>query len=243
MSTPSGWLAVVGAVCCLGAVLLWPTRSGLGGRAVCTVLTTEPRCGASWPRHWVTSWRSRGKARLEVLPLLDGLSASLAAGLTPEESLRMASRTTTDTGVRAMVAPVLQAAQEGRPLGVSWQRVAREQSHADLASLARAWLISERLGCPLSDAVATTASTSRSRTTTEQRLSTATAGARATSALLSVLPVGGAGIALMLGIDPLTLYGNPLALASALCGLCLLLVGRWLVNVMIGRVGRPRRNE
>ncbi len=73
----------------------------------------------------------------------------------------------------------------------------------------------------------------------DQKLSSATAGARATSALLSVLPIGGVGIALMLGIDPLTLYGNPLALASAICGLGVLLVGRWLVNFMIGRVGRP----
>ena len=177
--------------------------------------------------------------RLEILPLLDALSASLAAGLTPDESLRMASRTTTDAGVRAMLNPVLDAAEEGRPLGVSWQRVAREQRHPDLASLARAWLISERLGCPLSDAVATTASTSRARTTMDQRLSSATAGARATSALLSVLPLGGVGIAFMLGVDPFTLYGNPLALASTICGLGVLLVGRWLVSVMIGRVGRP----
>ncbi|MGB3763637.1 MAG: type II secretion system F family protein [Ornithinimicrobium sp.] len=243
MSTPNGWLAAFAAVCCLGAVLLWPTRSGLRGRVVRTMLTTVPQPGTSRLRRWAMAWRARGTTGPDVLPLLDGLSASLAAGLTPEESLRMASRSTTDTGVRAIVAPVLEAAQEGRPLGVSWQRVAREHSHPDLASLARAWLISERLGCPLSDAVATTASASRSRTVTQQRLSTATAGARATSALLSVLPVGGVGIALMVGIDPFTLYGNPLALVSALCGLGLLLVGRWVVNVMIGRVGRPGRHE
>lgn len=237
MSSANGWIGGLAALCCLSAVLLWPTRSGLRGRAATALLAgPSPRDTVNLVRG-VRSWLPRRAGRLDILPLLDGLSASLAAGLTPEESLRMASQASTDVGVRAMLMPVLEAAQEGRPLGVPWQRVAREHDHPDLSSLARAWLISERLGCPLSDAVATTASTSRSRTMMNQRLSSATAGAKATSALLSVLPIGGIGIALMLGIDPLTLYGNPLSLASALCGLCVLMGGRWMVNFLIGRVG------
>jgi len=42
----------------------------------------------------------------------------------------------------------------------------------------------------------------------------------------------------MLGIDPVTLYSSPIALASALVGVCLLLTGRWLVSRMIGGVAR-----
>ncbi len=239
MSDVTGWLSGLAAVCCLSAVLLWPTRSRLGVQAAQALLAVPTVQDWASPAQWLKSWRARQVGRLDVLPLLDGLSASLAAGLTPEESLRMASQTSTDAGVRVMLIPVLKAAQEGRPLGVPWQRIAREHDHPDLSSLARAWLISERLGCPLADAVATTASTSRSRTTMDQRLTSATAGARATCALLSVLPIGGIGIALMLGIDPLTLYGNPLSLASALLGLALLVGGRWMVSRMIGRVG-PR---
>lgn len=236
MNDVGGWAAGLAAACCLSAVLLWPTRAGLGVQAAQSMLAIPPVQDWASPAQWLRSWRARRTAKLDVLPLLDGLSASLAAGLTPEESLRMASQTSMAAGIRAMLIPVLEAAQEGRPLGVSWQRIAREHDHPDLSSLARAWLISERLGCPLSDAVATTASTSRSRTTMDQRLSSATAGARATCALLSVLPIGGIGIALMLGIDPLTLYGNPLSLASALIGLSLLMAGRWMVSLLIGRV-------
>ncbi len=239
MSDVGGWVGWLAAACALGAVLLWPTRSGLGAQAAQAMLAVPSVRDWASPTQWLRSWRARRARPLDILPLLDGLSASLAAGLTPEESLRMASQTSTDRDVQAMLIPVLEAAQEGRPLGVPWQRLAREHDHPDLSSLARAWLISERLGCPLSDAVATTASTSRSRTTMDQRLGSATAGARATCALLSVLPIGGIGIALMLGIDPLTLYGNPLSLASALVGLFLLVGGRWMVSHMIGRVG-PR---
>lgn len=183
------------------------------------------------------SWRSRSVGAVDVLPLLDGLRASLAAGLTPEESLNLAA-SSAEPAMAASLSPVIEAAREGSPLGGAWQRVARNEGHRDLASLARAWVISERLGCPLADAVATTASTSRARTALSQRLDSATAGARATCALLSALPLGGVGIALMLGIDPVTLYGSPIALASALAGVCLLLAGRWLVNRMITGVAK-----
>ncbi|MGB3829683.1 MAG: type II secretion system F family protein [Ornithinimicrobium sp.] len=236
MSLAGGWASWLTAMLFLSAVWLWPTRSVIRGRAAASMVKAPPTRNLA-PSRWLTRWRTRGEQRLDIVPLLDGLSASLAAGLTPEDSLRMAAQATTQQSMRAVIAPVLQAATQGRPLGAPWQRVARQHDHPDLSSLARAWLISERLGCPLADAVATTASTSRSRTMLQHRLDAATAGARATSTLLSVLPIGGVGIALTLGIDPITLYGNPLSMASALAGLSLLVGGRWLVRRMIARVG------
>lgn len=232
---------VVPALLCLSAVLLWPTRSTIRERATVAVLpTTPPKPTLS---RWLASLRRRRRrpAHPDLLPLLDGLAASLSAGLTPEEALRMASRSSPQEGLEGVLTPVLAAAQEGAPLGGPWQRVARDHHHPDLAALARAWVISERLGCPLAEAVSSTASTSRARAMLEQRLDSATAGARATCMLLTVLPLGGVGIALMLGIDPMSLYGTPISAASALAGLGLLMAGRWIVNRMVAGVARAVR--
>lgn len=240
MSLNSEAAAILTAALSVTALLLWPTRASVRSDAAAAVLA-QARSPRSWnPTRWVRRWRLRSQGVVDVVPLLDGLSASLAAGLTPEESLRIAA-SGAEPGMAASLSPVVEAAKEGRPLGGAWQRVARSEGHRDLASLARAWVISERLGCPLADAVSTTASTSRARTVLTQRLDSATAGARATCALLSALPIGGVGIALMLGIDPVTLYGSPIALASALVGVCLLLAGRWLVNRMISGVAKAVR--
>lgn len=232
---------VVPAVVLLSAVLLWPDRSTIRAKAAGAALarpqptsTLQRWLGAMpWPRHTAK--------HPDLLPLLDGLAASLSAGLTPEEALRMASRGSTQEGLEGLLHPVLTAARQGEPLGGPWQRLARDHDNPDLASLARAWMISERLGCPLAEAVSSTASTSRARTMLEQRLDSATAGARATCALLTVLPLGGVGIALLLGIDPISLYGTPISVASALGGISLLMAGRWIVNRMIAGVHQAVR--
>lgn len=240
MNPEPAMIAILTASLCGCAVGLWPTRGTIRSDAAQTVVVQDRRPPSWKPSEWVRRWRSRAGEGTDVLPFLDALRASLAAGLTPEESLKMATRNA-EPAVAASLAPVIEAAQEGRPLGGAWQRVARTEADRDLESLARAWVISERLGCPLADAVATTASTSRARTLLAQRLDSATAGARATCALLTALPLGGVGIALMLGIDPVRLYGSPIALVSALVGLVLLAAGRWLVNRMITAVAKAVR--
>ncbi len=240
MTVDPGTAGIYAALLCLVAIALWPTRGSVRADAAAAVMAQLATARPRGPRAWLRRVRPRSSSGADVLPLLDGLRASLAAGLTPEESLKMAAHGAEPSLVSSL-APVIEAAREGRPLGGAWLRVARSEGQRDLASLARAWLISERLGCPLAEAVATTASTSRARTVLAQRLDSATAGARATCALLSALPLGGVGIALMLGIDPVTLYGSPIALASALVGVCLLLAGRWLVNRMITGVAKAVR--
>ncbi len=222
------------------SVLLWSRRSGTSVLATRSILSGRKGVLAiSRPRIWGELRRMlpdrKGRA-VDVLPLLDGVAAALRAGLTPEQALRMSLQDSTDSRVHVALEPVLDAAAQGCPLGGVWQRVARKQGNADLSALARAWTLSERLGCPLSDAVAASAQMSRSRTVLEQRLDAATAGARATTTLLSVLPIAGMGLALLLGLSPVRLYGNPLGLASAGSGLVLLCVGRWVVARMVASV-------
>ena len=64
----------------------------------------------------------------------------------------------------------------------------------------------------------------------ERAVDVATAGARATAAVLGLLPLAGVGLAALLGVGPTRLYGSPAALASASAGLVLLGVGLTAVS-------------
>ena len=92
---------------------------------------------------------------------------------------------------------------------------------------------------PLAKAVRTTAGLLEARIAHERRLAGALAGARATVNVLSVLPIGGPLLALVLGIGPGELYGGSrLTQASLVLGLCLAGIGRWWVHRMVGAVAR-----
>lgn len=172
----------------------------------------------------------------EVLVLLDALAASLAAGLPAAEAVRSAVSADTGGELVPMLVPVTQAALDGRPTGPAWERVATRAGNVHLTALAHAWTVSERLGCPLADAVRQTASSCRSSTLVQQRIASATAGTRATTTLLSLLPIGGLAAAPLLGIDPLRLYGTPVAVGCLAAGVLLLVMGRWTVERMIRTV-------
>lgn len=233
------------------AVLVWPRRSA--ARAI-TAITRNQRLSAHDPGvtlqapaldvrglvHALRAGSWRGSPRrvgdAEVLALLDALGPALGAGLTPGEALRAATTAQSGGALVRILSPVTQAADEGRSTGAAWDRVAERTGHRDLAALARAWSVSERLGCALSQAVEQTARTCRDRTQAQQRVASATAGTRATSTLLTLLPLGGVAVAPMLGLDPVRLYGTPVAMACLLAGGLLILLGRWIVQWMIGRV-------
>lgn len=178
---------------------------------------------------------SPGAVGGEALSLLDALAPALGAGLTPQEALRAACAGT-DAQLRVLLTPVIEAADDGRPLGPAWERVAQRTGQPDLAALARAWAVSERLGAPLAEAVRQTARSCRDRTLVQQRLASCTAGTRATSTLLTLLPVAGIGMAPLLGLDPVQLYATPVTWACLLIGGLLILLGRWIVGRMVARV-------
>ncbi len=177
----------------------------------------------------------------QALALLDALAPALGAGLTPAQALRAAWLSVPDAHDSGLLVPVMRAAADGRPLGPAWERLAQRSGHPDVASLARAWSVSERLGCPLAEAVRQTARSCRDRTLVQQRLTSATAGTRATSTVLTLLPVGGTVISPLLGLNPAQLYGTPLAWACLLLGGLLILLGRWIVGRMVAQVEAATR--
>lgn len=167
--------------------------------------------------------------------MLDELAAALRAGLPPAEALALAADSSAPA-VQERLKVVLEAAREGRPCAPAWVRTARASARTELELLARSWAISEQLGAPLADAVDSAARSARAHRELSGALDTATAGARTTATLLTLLPIAGIGIALTMGIGPTELYGSPVALVSLLAGLALIGVGRVVVGGMVDRV-------
>ncbi|MGB5952775.1 MAG: type II secretion system F family protein [Ornithinimicrobium sp.] len=235
------------AVACMAAVavLLWPRRAEVeaeAARAVVDAAIDSHEVPVPWWNRDIAWSAMLSRSRPAGIPVgfLDGLAAALGAGLTPVDALRAATRDLDEVDPGSpdvrWLRPVLDSSQSGRPIGSVWRSIARRTGDPDLASLGRAWMISERLGAPLAEAVTAAAAMSRSRAAFAGALASATAGAKATCTLLTVLPLGGIGLALLLGIHPLTLYAHPLALTSLSTGLALLLLGRWWIGRMIRAV-------
>lgn len=249
-------MSAVVALLTVLAVLVWPgRRPGRAARAglrrhvgadgpvpahqrvvaaVGRVLGRRSRAPGGSGRGTAAAGRSGDGSAGQWLPVLDQLCAALRSGLPPAEAVAMA-RTGAGLPVREALAVVLEAARDGRPCAPAWARVVRSSSAPELALVARSWAVSERLGAPLADAVESASRALRSRRDLDSKLETATAGARTTAAILTLLPVAGVGLALLMGIGPATLYGSWPALCSLAGGLLLLAVGRVVVTGMISR--------
>lgn len=244
------------------AVLVWPTRRGtaLALAASLTTRRADPRPGDTGSEtDWSGRRRAAGRRLVErlvrrpdraspeqVLALLDGLGPALSAGLAPAEALRLQVQVTLEDGRagppqgpsrwHAQLADLGARARDGEPLGPSWRELARAHRSPELLLLAQAWGLSERLGSPLAEAVGVTTELVREGQRSVRRVQAASAGARATMNLLTVLPLGGVGVAALLGLSPLTLYTqSTLALVSLGLGLVLLGAGRVMVRRMVRR--------
>lgn len=246
------------------AVLIWPAQAD-----PLTVLTASRRDRVSGrPGRSVVrpGWRRRTPVVTpdDVLALLEGLAPALKVGLTPAEALALVVRTNLGRqapepgpaqpggagGARGQqvrggtwqeqLASVGQMAREGLLLAPIWRELAEHHHSAELLLLAQAWSLSERLGSALSDAVITATEMVRARLRQQRRVAAAAAGAKATMNLLTVLPLGGIGVALMVGISPAALYlRSPAAIGCLAIGLLLLVSGRWVVRRLVRRSLEP----
>jgi tight adherence protein B len=241
-----GFLAVVG-------ILLWPERFGRHRLAILP--------GASSASMSVEGSRSvfasaRGRARRclsgrpaagvtaqDLLGLLEAVAPALEAGMAPASALRIAADARSGSGhldsLAALVSDIASAEAEGVRLGPLWGKAAESTGSAELLLLAQAWSLTEDMGVPLAKAVRTAAGLLEARIAHERRLAGALAGPKATVNVLTVLPLGGPLLALVLGIGPGELYGGSrLTQASLVLGVCLAGIGRWWVRRMVGAVAR-----
>lgn len=205
------------------------------------------RVGSLGPRRWVGPLR-RGRAvgaarRAEaaaVLDLLDALGPALRSGLSPAAALGCLDRPVDMASRGTLVTELSAAAATGKSLAPVWAARAEQQASPELRLVAAAWSLSESLGAPLADAAALAADLLRQRQERQRRLAVALAGPRATVVVLTLLPLGGPALALLLGLSPVELYANPPAVASVLLGLALLLLGRSWCSRMVRRLEAPR---
>jgi tight adherence protein B len=245
--------AVVGLLVMV-AVLVWPQSFGSRRLAILPrtsgpghVRTSERTAlrNASWAR--MPPWRTRhGAAEIstpELLALLEAIAPALEAGIAPAAALLIAADSRCDPGrpdqLDAMVRAMASSAADGRKLGPLWREASEAAGSAELLLLAQAWSLTEDMGAPLAQAVRTTAGLLEARIAHERRLTAAIAGAKATVNVLTVLPIGGPLLALVLGIGPAELYGSSrLTQGSLALGLCLAVIGRWWVGRMVRAVAR-----
>ncbi len=244
-------MTVVGAVLVLLGVLGWPTSPGSA-----PATRSAGEAAARRSRHWAwrpgrlepirpshrgfAGGRRRAPDRDAVLALLDGLGAALRAGLPPAAALRCIDVSATSEQVGMLQDRLLAAADVAAPLAPVWAREAAAHRSHELRVVARAWALSEALGSPLADCVGLAADLVRHRVAHEQRMAIALAGPRATTMVLSLLPLAGPVVGALLGIPPTALYSGSAALGSGLLGLLLLGAGRWWCASLVARVSRPR---
>lgn len=190
--------------------------------------------------------RDRGAGFDEsVLALLDALEPALRAGLTPARAFELVGGTSPvsnggGSSVASLVHDAIRAAEAGASVGRVWQRWAEHTGSGTLAFVAAAWLLSERTGAPLAEAVARAAARTRSELSRRRRVSAAVAGPRATVNVLSALPLVGPIFGLASGLDPAEVYlSSPAVVAAVLLGFALILVGRWWCRRMVGAVLEP----
>jgi tight adherence protein B len=233
--------------------LMWPER--FGPRVVATlhgVSSVSVPVGGSQPllvsardrvRRLLPGRSTAGLTALDLLGLLESIAPALDAGMAPASALRIAADARSGAGrldpLAELAGNIASAAADGVRLGPLWREAAESEGSAELLLLAQAWSLTEDMGVPLAQAVRTTAGLLEARIAHERRLAGAVAGARATVNLLTVLPIGGPLLALVLGIGPGELYGGSrLTQGSLVLGLCLAGVGRWWVHRMIRAVAR-----
>ncbi|WP_460600091.1 type II secretion system F family protein [Flexivirga lutea] len=228
-------MTVLAAMCVVGAILCWPRGRARGAPP----RRLRPIPGRRWwPR------RMAHNADLDALTtMVEGIAPAVAAGVTPATAVATSALLTassvSDDALRADLHQLARQASAGVELAPLWSGLSARHHVAALSEVARAWALSEQLGCAIGDALDAATAMMREQLDLRRRIAAATAGPRATMQLLTVLPVLGVGIAMVIGVPPWRLYAGPLGLTVLALGGGFVLAGRRLTRRMIRRATAP----
>ncbi len=174
------------------------------------------------------------------LPPGDAAELAIAAGgagRPPDRSLARLREAV--TGARAegtsIGAALAQAGDGPDPAGRAAAATA-----APLAFLGAAWSLTDDLGAPAAGAARTCAAVLRARAAAEARRRVVAAGPHASMWLLTLLPLAGPLVGVVLGLPLGVLYGRRPAALSALAGVLLTGVGWAWGHAVLRRAARPR---
>lgn len=223
---------VVGLCCAAAGWLLWP-RAGERLRAVVRTRPGRPP--------------GRTAETVTMADLLDEMASLLHAG-TPIGDIfdRLAAVHTKDSEVgfvheaarRSSLGETGPDAIDGSLDGLG------PDDRRTLSGLAACWRLALESGVPLADVVSRYAVASRADADGVRARRAAIAGPRATTTILTWLPIGGIGLGALLGAHPVnTLTSSPTGIACLLGGIGLLLFGRWWMSAMLAGALKRRRGR
>ena len=191
---------------------------------------------------WVP--RSRAWEPEPVVDALEIVGAGLRAGLAPGAALQIAAECTAwGSREQARLQRVMAALARGRPTSPSWRQAGDVREASDAYRVVGAvWDLAIETGAPLADAVLMVAEHLREEAKVTGRLDALAAGPRTSQRLLTLLPVIGPVLAVLIGADPMDLYlTSPVGAVSAVIGLILTVIGWWWSRSMVRAAARPRR--
>ncbi|MDN5805170.1 MAG: type II secretion system F family protein, partial [Microlunatus sp.] len=214
------------------AVVTWPGRTWPG---------TRTRAGHG-RRRGIRRRPGRGHRRADLdtlTSMVEGIAPAVAAGVAPATAVAtsalLASGTVSDRSLADDLQHFAREAAAGAELAPLWSDLHTRHQVAALGEVARAWALSEQIGCAVGDALRAASAMMREQRDLERRVAAATAGPRATMQLLTLLPVLGVGIAMLIGVPPWRLYAGSLGLSVLVAGVAFVVAGRLLTRRMIGR--------
>ena len=245
-------MTVLAAALLALAIVLWPARGWVAGAAgeaggdrrrgggagaegepvprrarVRRVLRREVR--PSGARHgWTADF-----AELSAVGLDAGLPSAQAA------VLACAVGGSTHPEIAALGERLAAVDAEGGQVGDCLARCADDDP--DLRFLAAAWQLTDEFGVAAAPAARTAAGVLRERAAAEQRRTVLVSGPRASMWLLTLLPLAGPAVSLLLGLPVEEVYSGGASFASASLGLMLTGAGWLWSRRLLGRAVQPAR--
>lgn len=175
---------------------------------------------------------------------LEVVGSGLRAGLPPAVAVRVAWESTSwGRSESDRVRRVVERLEHGLPTTPAWSTSSDDAAAAEAYRVVGSvWDLALETGGPLADAVEDLTGHLREQVRLNGRLEALAAGPRASARLLTLLPVVGPALAVLIGADPADLYlSSPVASGSAVAGLVLTVLGwRWS-RAMVRSAARPRR--
>ncbi|GAA1393933.1 hypothetical protein GCM10009613_41290 [Pseudonocardia kongjuensis] len=201
--------------------------AGLGGLVLLGPAGSACAVGAAWFTRRRRAARRRAERAVaaagELADALARIADEIRTGAHPAAALAGCSQD--GPLARGVLEPAAAAARIGEPVPGALRRAATGPAGRDVERMAAAWELADRHGAPLAGLLTQLLDDLRWRIAHGARVRAQLAGPRATAAVLTALPLAGAGLGQLMGIAPLTVlrtgwHGPGLLVLGVLLTIC-----------------------